>query len=130
MSQARTRNRIHPKSYTDCWHWPNGKTSDGYGIVHYNGKTTYTHRLFYEALIGKIPSGLTIDHLCLQKDCFNPRHMEVVTLSENGKRGMQKRCILGHIMTKENIYQDPSRPNSKRCRDCRKLAHMRWKIKR
>lgn len=127
---ARTRNRKHPKSYTDCWHWPNGKTADGYGSIFYEGKHILTHRLFYEKFINKIPIGLTIDHLCRQKDCFNPRHMEVVSLRENGLRAHQKKCILGHLLTKESIYQDPSRPNSKRCRECRKLADRRWKEKR
>jgi hypothetical protein len=120
---ARTRNKISPRSYTDCWHWPKSKTTAGYGDVRYEGKHVLVHRLFYEKFIGAIPKGLTIDHLCRQKDCFNPKHMEVVTLKENGLRAHQKKCILGHILIKENLYMN-------RCRECRKISDARWRAKR
>lgn len=70
----------------DCWNWHGAKTSTGYGSVSHEGRTRSTHRLAYELLIGPIPENLQIDHLCGNKLCCNPRHLEPVTLEENMRR--------------------------------------------
>lgn len=71
-----------------CWEWQVGK-SEGYGrfcISH--GNDAYVHRLTYEQLIGSIPDGLTVDHLCRNRACVKPAHLELVSNGVNVLRGV------------------------------------------
>lgn len=112
-----------------CWEWQGRKDRDGYGVVwvSYSGKRKlrFTHRMSYETHVEPIPSGLEIDHLCLNKACCNPEHLEVVTTQENTRRRdiaheYDKYCRNGHERTIENTYI--SRSGMRSCRICRKLA--------
>lgn len=70
-----------------CWEWNRYRNEHGYGRLNKAGqRTMYAHRWAYELLVGPIPVGLTIDHLCLNPACVNPEHLEPVTLSENRRR--------------------------------------------
>ena len=69
-----------------CWNWTGTLDRDGYAQYHRNRKTKKGHRISYEWHNGKIPFGLTIDHLCKNKCCVNPEHLEAVTAQENGRR--------------------------------------------
>ena len=67
-----------------CWIWPGARQAgSGYALADIDGKTSLLHRAVYKALVGPIPEGLTIDHLCRVTSCVNPAHMEPVTLREN-----------------------------------------------
>ena len=100
-----------------CWNWTASTNQKGYGRMSLNRKSVQTHRLVYELLIGKIPEGLTIDHLCRNRKCVNPDHLEPVTNRENVMRGKgvcsnfakQTHCIHGHPLTEDNIYPDQNR---------------------
>src|SRR5690606_13797613 len=70
------------KTEADCWEWTGALNSRGYGCVGIDSKRYLTHRVAYEALVGPIPEGLTIDHLCRNKVCCNPAHLEPVTARE------------------------------------------------
>ena len=72
-----------------CWLWM-ASLSSGYGQVRIAQRRHYAHRLAYEWLIGAIPFGLTLDHLCLIQRCVNPSHLEPVTRSENSRRQMER----------------------------------------
>ena len=76
-------------SIGDCWEWTGARTSAGYGNLYAaeHGGYETAHRAFYEALVGEIPDGKVIDHLCQVRHCVNPDHLEVVTYAENFKRG-------------------------------------------
>lgn len=77
-----------------CWLWTGG-VGRGYGIFYRGadrgGSFTVAHRYAYEALVGPIPAGLTLDHLCRVRGCVNPAHLEPVTQAENVRRGWKAR---------------------------------------
>jgi hypothetical protein len=75
----------------DCWTWTGAATGNGYGSVGHEGRTRSTHKLSYELLIGPVPEGLQIDHVCLNKLCCNPSHLEPVTGLENVRRALAVR---------------------------------------
>lgn len=79
-----------------CWNWLGAKSHDGYGRFRTSGqRTRIAHRVAYEMCVGPIPAGLTLDHLCRNRRCMNPAHMEEVTRRENLLRGWAHRKTLG-----------------------------------
>lgn len=71
----------------ECWTWMGERNRGGYGRARIDGKKTVAHRLAYVALVGAVPSGKQLDHLCRNRACVNPRHLEPVSASVNAKRG-------------------------------------------
>lgn len=71
----------------DCRTWAGALNPEGYGRAVYRGKSMGAHRAAYLSAVGPIPEGLTIDHLCRNRACINPAHLEPVTQSENTRRG-------------------------------------------
>ena len=71
---------------TGCMNWTGGKNWGGYGQFGVRGKTHKAHRLAHRRFIGRIPDGYQIDHLCRNKSCVNPTHLEAVTQAENMRR--------------------------------------------
>ena len=93
----------------------------GYGRIGVDLKTVYAHRYAYERTIGQIPSGMVIDHLCRNRACCNPSHLEVVTQQMNCRRGDRagtrvEACKNGHPYTAENTYTNPQ--GYRACRTC------------
>jgi hypothetical protein len=116
----------------DCWLWTAGLYNNtGYGQFRRRG----AHRVAYEALIGPIPKGLEIDHLCRVRHCVNPAHMELVTKVENVMRGespaarnaRKAECHNGHVFTSENTYIDKRGRRS--CRECGRAAWRAWRVR-
>ena len=78
-----------------CWLWRGKLNERGYARTTYNGRTTGAHRKAYELLVGPIPDGLELDHLCRITNCVNPDHLEPVTGDENKRRAKAFRNLAG-----------------------------------
>lgn len=91
----------------DCWEWT-GRRRSGYGVAELVG-TTSAHRVAYVLLVGPIPEGLQLDHLCRNRACVNPDHLEPVTNLVNSRRALWRHhCRKGHPLTPENTYWRPT----------------------
>lgn len=112
-----------------CWEWTGTKSPNGYGTFKIrNTDPLYAHRISYEAIVGPIPDGLHIDHLCRNRGCVNPAHMEPVTSKVNNLRGesiaaknaRKTHCHRGHEFTPENTWLRVGKRGP--CRECRTCA--------
>lgn len=105
-----------------CWLWTAKARVRGYGVIGTgNGKQTrVTHRVAYELVIGPIPEGLQLDHLCRVRHCVNPKHLEPVTQAENLRRGeggvLKTHCPHGHPLREGNLVK--CRRGTRECLTC------------
>lgn len=117
-----------PLPDTPCWDWPLATHEAGYGVMQVNGVSKRAHREIYERVIGTIPDEMVLDHLCRNRKCVNPWHLEPVTLEENILRGngspainaRKTHCSRGHEFTPENTRI--LRGRSRECKECAKIA--------
>jgi len=117
-------------SPTGCWVWNLSLNVGGYGKVKFAGHTLTAHRLYYQLYRGVISSELVVDHLCRNRACINPDHLEPVTQWVNNARGVgvsaenlkKTHCKNGHEFTKENTIVGKNRRS---CRACAKAATSR-----
>lgn len=72
---------------TPCWVWQMTVAPNGYGELFSDGFHGNAHRFFYERLVGPVPDGAVLDHLCGVRRCVNPKHLETVRQAENVRRG-------------------------------------------
>jgi hypothetical protein len=102
----------------DCWIWTGPLRRDGAGQIEINGRKHLAYRLTYELLVGPIPEGLVLDHLCRNRACVRPEHLEPVTFNENVRRGRavqaaseawarrwaeRSQCSRGHLLADTTI---------------------------
>lgn len=110
-----------------CWLWTGAAYSQGYGhFVDAEGNHVRAHRWLWVKVIGPIPGGRVMDHLCRVPACVNPGHLEVVTPGENVRRGIagaalrnRTHCPRGHPFDEENTYYQ-KKNRGRQCRACRR----------
>lgn len=106
-----------------CWLWLAGTDAKGYGRLQWkDGRSGLAHRALYEVLYNSVPGGLELDHICRNRRCVNPAHLEVVDHTENLRRGAidwrrhLTHCKRGHPLEPSNVYR---RNGRRHCRQCR-----------
>lgn len=129
--------RKSERSPDGCLVWTAYRDRRGYGKIAYNGGPVLVHRFAYELLVGPIPEGLELDHLCRNPSCWNPAHLEPVDHRTNVLRGVgpvvenarKTHCKHGHEFTPDNTVPQKG---GRDCRECRRLRAtkrrqtMRW----
>lgn len=128
-AQEYVMQRSIPEPNSGCWLWSAAIAQSGYGYAHTPkdgrlGKSQYAHRISYWAFRGEVPEGLQLDHLCRNRACVNPDHLEPVTARVNNLRGVgaaarnarKTVCSNGHPFNAENTACTPQ--GSRKCRAC------------
>ena len=120
--------RVDKSGPNGCWLWTGWTGRRGYGAVGRGGSKFQTHRIAYELLVGAIPNGLELDHLCRTPPCLNPEHLEPVTRLENQRRAFlavghhqskKTHCLRGHPF---NLFNTYFHGGSRQCRVCKNLS--------
>lgn len=133
---SRVLRRVDTQDPGRCWLWQGATGPTGYGRIRRTNLPSdgmvYVHRVTYEALVGPIPDGLVIDHLCRVRNCVNPKHLEPVTCRENLLRGhtgpaanlAKTECPSGHPYDAANTYHYMG---TRQCRACRRRHRQKHK---
>lgn len=115
-----SRNHLRPEQ--GCWDWRGKISTVGYGRIRVKGIEYAAHRLSYTLNVGQIPDGFVVDHLCRNRACVRPDHLEAVTQSTNVNRGLigvlrpnYSVCSQGHPIDGANRFVNNG---TQRCRTC------------
>jgi len=126
----------------ECWVWIAAiNKQTGYGAFSINKRMVSSHRFAYESMVGEIPPELMLDHLCRNRRCVNPFHLDPVTAKVNAQRGAnadggvgaammraKTHCPQGHPLSGTNLYRSPNKRRV--CRTCRRASTERTRARR
>jgi len=139
------KQRFQEKVYVDfdsgCWLWTAAQDGHGYGQMNVDGRPEKAYRVAYRLYVGEIPAGLSLDHLCRNRICVAPEHLEPVTLAENTRRqldavghanDLKTHCRNGHPYSEENTLHVKTKVGTgvgRVCRICRAETTKRYRNK-
>lgn len=117
-----------------CWLWTGARhrppaknsTTLGYGSFSIGGTPIVAHVFAYQRLVGPIPAGYEVDHLCRNSLCVRPDHLEAVTPEVNMERTRRPVCKHGHAMVGDNVYITPG-TTKRNCRQCNIERAQQWR---
>lgn len=123
-----------PEPNSGCWLWFGATAGNGYGSFYNGDRMVSAHSFSYLHNVGQVPNGLELDHLCRQRCCVNPDHLEPVTRRENTKRGIaghhmrgKSQCDRGHPFDESNTHW---RPDGRRtCKKCKSAARSKRRLR-
>ena len=118
----------------NCWLWTGATNKGGYALIYRDNKTQLAHRAIYKLIFGDIPDGMQLDHLCRNRNCIKPAHLEVVTPKENTMRGIglasinskKTECLRGHSLAGCYI----SKNGKRHCRYCNQIRKKQYRLAR
>jgi hypothetical protein len=138
--QERFWEKVEEDPETGCWLWTASLANYGYGQFGITPrKIVKAHRFAYQTMVGEIPDGLELDHLCRTPRCVNPDHLDPVPHAVNVRRGdagwatgrtyrAMAECKKGHTKTAENAII--SADGIRRCKDCSRLSSARYRARK
>ena len=138
MHRPTPEQRVQKNSETGCWEWMGALNAYGYGVFNLDKRYWYAHRYFYVQAKGEIPAGFDRDHLCRNRKCCNPEHLEAVDRRTNLLRGdtvtasnaAKDACPRGHAYDTTNTIHRKTRlgGSARFCRQCRRERYVAEKM--
>lgn len=132
---ARIWARVEKGSDTECWEW-RGAKNKGHGVIRMYGTQQRVHRLVYESEVGPIQRDFDIHHVCENRACVNPAHLQALSRRDHalasprnpvGANAHKTHCPQGHPYSGDNLRINAS--GRRVCRECERAAALRWKYK-